>query len=233
MIRSTTSIESPALAKHRLSFVSFSPVGTTETDATQVSTETGNKKENYDVAAAQLVPKIVVTEATVEIDAIEVNKILAAVETIAETEIADESVKEEAPKEAPKQAPKEANLVAKNIGAPKVETPKVEPKAVSPGRGSKLSIAERIATLGVKVDQENDRSTKRLITKIRVDVAKEIAKFERISKVAELEPEPKIETDDSKNSTDLLQKIDSKILVQAGNEYALSLNESLKENTNY
>ena len=229
MIRSTTSIESPALAKHRLSFVSFSPVGTTETDATQVSTGTGNEKENYDVAAAQLVPKILITEATVKIDAIEVNNTVAAAETIAEIEIVDESVKE-----APKEAPKEANLVATKVGATKVETIKVESgKASSSGRGSKLSIAEIIATLGVKLDQENDRSTKRLIPKIRVDVAKEIAKFERISKVAELEPEPKIETDDSKNSTVLLQKINSKILVQAVNEYALSWNEGLKENTKY
>jgi hypothetical protein len=229
--KSTTSIESPGSAKHRCSFESFSPVVTTETDATQVSTATGTdkEKENYKVAAAKVVPKIVITEATVKIDAIEVNNILAAAaKSIGEIEIADESVKEEAQKE----AQKEANQVASKVGVTKIETTNVESgKAVSSSRGSNISIAERIATLGAKMVQENVRSTKRLIPKIRVDVAKEIAKVECISKASELEPEPKVEIENSKNSTDLLREIDSTVLAQAADEYALSKSECLKVNT--
>jgi len=225
--KSTTSIESQASAKHHRSFESFSPVVTTETDATQVSTETENEKENYNVAAAQLVPKIVITE-PVKDDATEVNSILAAAETSTKIEIVDELVKMEAPKEAPKESNQEVTIIeTTTIGAAKIESG----EAVSSSRESKLSIADRIATLGAKLVRENDRSTKRSIPKIRVNVAKEIAKVERISKVAELQPESKIELDDSKNSTDLLQEIDSKILVQTADEYALSRSKGLKENT--
>jgi hypothetical protein len=236
--KSTTSIESPASAKHRRSFESFTPVVTTETDATQVSIETEAKtiteKEYYDVAAAQVVPKIVIPEEPVKKDVVEVTKMLAAAETVAKIGIADELVKEKGPKEAPKEDNQKATKVeATKMEATKMEATKFESdKAVSSSRGSKCSIADRIATLRAKLVQENDRSTKRSIPRIRVDVAKEIAKVERISKIAEQHKrEPKVEIKNSQDVADLLQEIDSKMLVQAADEYALSKSKDLKVST--
>jgi hypothetical protein len=101
--KSMASIESSA----KRPFESFKSDVTAETEATQVSSKTGSKKENFNVAAAKLVSQIEIAKEPVKKDAAKVNtinKILAAAGTVARVEISGELFKEKAPKKAPQEA---------------------------------------------------------------------------------------------------------------------------------
>jgi len=224
--KSMSSIESSA----KRSFESFKSVVTAETDATQVSSKTGSKKENFNVAAAKLDSQIEISKEPVKKDAAKVDNINnnpAVVGTVPKVEIPSEAVIETALKK----APKEVHQKATKVGATKFEAG----KAASSSKGSKIAdsrliIADKTAILEAKLVRENDRYTKGSKLEIRVDVAKEIANAERNSKVAEIRPVPKVERNDSQNYTDLVQEI-SMMIVQGADEYVLSRSECLKANT--